>query len=213
MKFPRLKGLLLLSLIGAVCAFAEEITFSLSTTGSFSSGTPGNLTFQGSGQAPPGGPAGFTGTTSGGSLTLTNLGTFNLQKPDHGADVYKKDTFTLNILFFLPAGIIGQTTYSAELSRPVNTQQGKDILIDFGPTQHLTFSNALNSGSFDLTINDVTLNIPKDGPNSDSKVLTGRITNAVDPPAITAHAPEPLSIFLLGTVMLLVSGMVRRQRT
>src|SRR5262249_46900038 len=114
MNFLRFKRLLLLSLIGAVSAFAEEITFSLSTTGSFSAGTPGNLTFQGVGQAPPGGPAGFTGTTSGGSLTLTNLGTFNLVKPDQGADVYNNDTFTLKILFFLPTGINGQqTTYSA----------------------------------------------------------------------------------------------------
>ena len=210
MTFLRLKRLILLSTIGTYCAFADQITFQLSTTGSFSSGTPGDLTFSGVGSAPPAGPAGFTGTTSGGALALTNLGTFQLVKPTHAADVYQNDTFNLNILFFLPNRVNGQATYAAALSGTVNTQLGS-LVIDFGPAQHFTFSNLSGSGSFDLAINDLTLDIPHDGTQSVQKILTGSITNAVDPP-ITASTPEPLSIVLLGTVTLLVAIMARRRR-
>jgi hypothetical protein len=213
MNFLLLRRLLMFGLMGACLASAEEITFSLSTTGSFSSGTPSDLVFHGIGSAPPGGPAGYTGTTTGGSLVLSNLGTFTLYKPAHGADPYNNDTFTLDVLFFLPSGINGSATYSATLSGTVNTQQGS-LLIDFGPAQHFTFSNTDGSGSFDLRLNDVSMTLPHTDVAGVTQVLSGAINNATDPPvAGPATAPEPLSIVLLGTVMVFVATLVRRRKS
>jgi hypothetical protein len=200
-------------LIGACSAFADAIDFSLSTTGSFSLGTPGGLSFAGIGQAPPGGTAGFTGTTTGGNLALTDLGLFTLVKPSQGSDVYQDHTFTLNVLFFLPTGIDGggQATYSAELSGTVNTQQGS-LSIDFGPTQHLTFGG---TGSFDLTVDDLFMDIPHRSGESIQRVLTGQITNATLSSATAlpqaVETPEPVSMVLLGTSILLLAGKARRR--
>ena len=193
--------LMLFAFIGVFLAHADEMQFSLSTSGSFSLGTPGDLSFAGIGTASQ---AEFTDTTPGGSLTLTDLGTFTLQKPTHGADPYH-DTFNLDLVFSLPSvGIVEQTTFDAAVRGAVNTQRGW-VLIDFGPARHFTFSNEYGSGSFDLAINDLALKIP----HGDTATLTGTITNAIDP--VTA-IPEPLSIVLLGTTMVLVANVARRRR-
>lgn len=200
--------LMLFAFIGVFLAHADEMQFSLSTSGSFSPGSPGDLSFAGIGTASL---QGFTGTTTGGSLTLTDLGTFTLQKPTHGADPYH-DSFNLDLVFFLPSGIsygiVGHTAFDAAVTGAVNTQQGW-VRIGFGPTQHFTFRNSVGSGSFDLTINDLTLHIPHDDTASVTQPLTGSIGNASDPPA---DVPEPVSIVLLGTTMVLAATMARRRR-
>jgi hypothetical protein len=198
------KRLLLLGLGCALLASADEVQFSFSTTGSFSSGTPSDLSFSGIGTASA---AGYTGTTSGGALTLSNLGTLTLKKPSQGSDNYSGDTFTLNLIFFAPTGVGTPTTFNAALSGTVNTQQGS-VLIDFGPAKTFHFSNAFASGGFDLSINDLTLNIPHDDTTRVTQILKGGIANAYDPPAAV---PEPVSIVLLGSVTLLVSAKLRRQ--
>jgi len=202
----QIQRLLLFGFMGAVLASADQITFSLSTTGSFSSGTPTDLSFVGIGSASK---AGFTGVTVGGALTLTDLGTFTLLEPTHGADTYHNDSFTLDVIFFVPAGINGQTTFDAALHGTVNTQQGS-VLIDFGPAQTFTYTGS-SSGSFNLTIDDLSLNIPHNGATSVTQLLTGSIANAnaSDPPQ-DSPVPEPLSIVLLGTVTVLVASRIRR---
>jgi hypothetical protein len=209
MAWLPLVRLMLFAFIGVFLAHAEEVQFSLSTSGSFSSGTPGDLSFAGIGTASQ---AGFTDTTSGGSLTLSDVGIFTLLKPkssapSHGADTYR-DSFTLDLTFFGPTGINGQTTFDATLTGTVNTQQGS-VLIDFGPAQTFTFSGEDSSGSFDLTVNDLALGIPHDGTLSVSQLLTGSISNATDP---ATAVPEPVSIVLLGTTMVLAAIMARRRR-
>ena len=191
------------------CADPMPVSFSLSTTGSFSSGTPSNINFTGIGTTST---AGFTGTESGGVLSLPDLGTFTLQKPSQGADPYDGDTFTLNLFFFQPTGIVGigsSADFNATLTGTVNTQQGS-VIIDFGPARTFTFSNPDSAGGFDLTINKVTLDIPHGGTASTHQVLQGGITNAFDPP--TAPVPEPGSIVLLGSLTLLVVGTIRRRQ-
>jgi hypothetical protein len=201
-----IRRLLLLSFGCTLLASADEVTFSLSTSGTFSSGTPSDLRFDGIGTTST---AGFTGTTVGGSLSWSNLGTFTVRKPEGGADNYG-GTFTLNLFFFDPVGIITPTGFTAPLTGTVNNQQGS-VVIDFGPTQTFHFSNSDASGGFDLSISDLTLTIPHDrNTTSVSQVLTGSITNAYDPPIDTAPVPEPGSIVLLGGVTLLVVGKIRR---
>jgi hypothetical protein len=175
------------------------------STSNFSSATHPDLSFVGREE--------FGGTTDDGSLTLSNLGVFTLLKPKKGADTYH-DAFSLILTFLKPLGIDGgpDATFDAALKGTVNTQQGS-LLIDFGPAQTFTYKNNSSSGSFDLAIDDLTLTIPHDGTSSVSQILTGRISNAIDPPVNTAaEVPEPLSIVLLGTAIVLTGIAQRRRR-
>lgn len=239
--YSRVRLFTLILTVPASAFAAGEISFSLTTNGSFRNAPPWDISFQGSE---------FTGTTSGGSLALDNLGTFNLVRPDHGADPYHGDTFVLDVLLALPGGITGSASFVAPLTGTVNTQLGQ-VLVDFGPPQTFVLNDSSGSDSsgndssggdssgngssasgFQLTLNDVSLALP--GPHSDveivSGILTGTISNTTDTPNIfnnkTSNAadqlstlvlisnPEPLSIVLLGTVILLVVFNLRvRART
>ena len=199
----------LLALIGVASASADQIPFSLSTTGYFSPGTPGELTFQGIG-----GPlvAGFAGITIDGKLALDKLGTFTLAKTSGSAVTFHSDdVFTLEVKFFDPTGVIGETTFEATMKGHVNKNNGA-LFLEFGPPKTFAFSNSTNSGVFSATINDLSMELVKDGPAATSQILTGSIDNATDPPTqATAVVPEPLSIALLGTVILFLSDALRRR--
>ena len=201
----RLTRLLMLSLSCTFLASADEVLFSFSTTGSFSLGTPSDLAFLGIGT---GSVPGFTGMTAGNTLSLSNLGTFALTKPGRSADDYTGDTFTLDLSFFAPSGIDGLTMFDAQLTGSVNKNLGT-LHIDFGPTKNFQFDNDSGSGAFDLSINDLTLTVPKDGTTTVSQVLTGNITNAFDPQTDATPAPEPASIVLLSGAALLVAAKLR----
>src|SRR5690242_13439353 len=98
----------ILALLLSPPAIADEVQFSLNTAGWFHENTP-NLVFQGIGSvANPG----FTGTSSGGSVALDDLGRFTLLRPTQAADTYQHETFTLNVLFFLPSGISETSEFS-----------------------------------------------------------------------------------------------------
>jgi hypothetical protein len=201
---------LLLGLIGVFLAQADDVQFSLSTSGFFSSGTPADLAFAGIGTETP---QGF-GPTFDGSLALTDLGAFTLFKPTHGngADVYR-DAFTLDLFFFFPTGLGGQApflaTFTGTLKGTVNTQQGS-VFIDFGPAQTISYNNSVSSGSFDLTIDDLTLNIPHDGTPSKTAFLTGIVTNFSDP---VTDTPEPRPTVLLGAALALAAYVARHRRS
>lgn len=194
---------LMLLLTGLACADESKIVdFSLSTTGTFSSSVDRDVAFHGY--------QGFTGATSpDGFLMLGDLGTFTLTRPAKGADVYnsKSDTFTLDLAFSSPTGIQGPTVFDASIKGEVNRKQGS-VFIDFGPAQTFKFSTPSVSGSFDLTIDDVTLDL-RNGAGVVSDILTGQITNANDPPA---PLPEPQSIALLITALMLTAYGCRRIR-
>jgi hypothetical protein len=195
--------------LGFACSFlasADVIPIALSTTSSFSYGTRPGLTFAGIGST---GAPGFDNVTVGGALALSNLGTFTLQRPAQGADPYNNNFFILNLMFFAPSGVIGQTSFNAELHGVANKNKAL-VSIHFGPTQSFQFENESATGGFKLTLDDLALEIP-DGSNIASQILTGTITEAYDPPVDMSSVPEPVSVVLLGSVMLLVSTRIRRQ--
>ena len=200
---PFNSGKLVLALVMASLASADELKIvdvSLSITGTFSAGLPADLAFDPS--------RGFTGTTDAdGFLRLNDLGTFILKRPDKGADVYhaNSDVFTLDLVFSSPAGVEGSTAFDGAIHGNVNREHGS-VSIDFGPSQSFAFSNLLATGSFDVVIDDLTLQLP-DGADSFSQVLTGSIKNAWDPPDAV---PEPDAVVLFGTVLLLAGSAFGR---
>ena len=211
---PWIKWPCLLAVMGLASASADQFPISFSTTGYFSPGTPSELTFQGIG-----GPLapGFAGITSDGELALDELGTFTLTKTSGSAVTFHSDNvFTLDVKFFDPTGIIGDTLFEATMQGHVNKNNGALSLM-FGPAKTFAFSNTTNSGMFTANIDDVNMELVKAGSAATSKTLTGSIDNAIDPPAngtgltnqATEVVPEPLSIILLATVILVLSGPLR----
>jgi hypothetical protein len=202
MTFRQVRTFFLFGVMGSV-ASADEfkvVSFSLSTTGTFSSGAPADLVFSGSK---------FSGqSNTDGSLILSDLGMFTLTRPGKGADVYhlNSDTFTLNVIFSGPLGIKEPTVFDATLQGTVNRNKGS-VLIDFGPTRRFNFDTGSSSGGFDLTIDDITLQMPPHA-STVSGALTGSITNAFDPPNAV---PEPQAVVLLGTVILLIGSAFRHR--
>jgi len=198
---------LLLALIGVASASADEIPISLSTTGYFSSGTPAELSFQGIG-----GPLvpGLVGITIDGELALDKLGTFTLTKTSGSAVTFHSDdVFTLDVKFFDPTGVIGETTFEATMQGHANKNNGA-LFFNFGPPKTFAFSNSTNSGEFTTTINDLSMKLLKDGPDATSQILSGSVDHATDPPTQAAEVvPEPLSIVLLATVILVLAGARR----
>ena len=188
------------------------MSFSISTRGFLSNNTPGQLSFQGIGTTDS---PGFTGTSVDGALALNDLGTFTLAQANGRASTFHSDDmFTLEITFFDPSGVIGEATFEATMKGLVNKNNGK-LELHFGAPQTFVFRNDINSGSFDLTVNDIDMRLLKDGPDAISQRLTGSISNATDPPVNTAEAfatavPEPVSIVLLGTALLLLVAACRR---
>jgi len=203
MKLLYLRVLILLVVFGSLASADDMrvVAFSLSTTGNFSSGTPLDLAFDGSQ---------FSGESDqDGLLILADLGMFTLTRPLKGADVYhpNSDTFNLDLAFLAPLGVEGNTTFAATLQGKVK-RDGDSVFIDFGPTRSFTFANNDGSGGFDLTIDDINLSA-SDDQQASSEVLTGRITNAFDPPNAPATVPEPQAVLLLGTIVLLIGSAFR----
>jgi len=150
----------------------------------------------------------FTSTTVGGSLGLfgsppapptqntNNLGALNLATT---AANYNGSNLVLRVTFTAPEGLpnFGTLLISATLNGAVSDTGNGSVLVDFNNTPILfsfTDTNCENgptscgTGSFFLTINDVTINAGQ------TASLTAQITGAQQ-----TTIPEPSSMLLLGT--------------
>ena len=177
---------LLAALICAAASRADTIPVQGSTTGVFfnSSGVKsssiGNLT--------------FTGATFGpmNSNQVLTLGTFDL---NNGSYDYDSLTFDLTVSFTDPAGTSGNPI-TADIDGSVHGNDGAVTLTFPGTPTHFLFANNEVSGSFDLTVSDLTLDLDVNGGVGS---VTGRLSNVIDPPVAPAEVPEPGSVILLAS--------------
>lgn len=160
-----------------------------------------------------------------GSTSLTDLGHFTLNvcsgnncqenfgTQDGVTDFIFKITFTDPIVPGSPeqftADIFGKITRSGNSN---NIGNGSLLTIDFNNTaQHLTYTNALGSGAFDLSVNDPS-SYTSTSAFGDTRTVTGQIANLTFTPSTPdpIAVPEPGSAVLLGLGAALFS--LRRKR-
>jgi hypothetical protein len=187
-RFATVVSTVILFCLSGSTAFAD-FTMAGSTTGTFYLGSVSlgssidllGLSFTGANFGPT-----TIDTDSPNPQANLNLGTFNLSSL---LAVFNPFDFNLRVNFTAPAA--SSTIFSADLRGAVVPVIGGFAKIDFVNTpRHFEFSNSQGSGSFDLTIQDVTVT------NGSSKSLTGTISNAT-----FAATPEPTSIVLISTLM------------
>lgn len=133
----------------------------------------------------------FDNTTVAGALDLggnaspganfNNLGSFTLNQANNA---YDGNTFELYVTFTSPVTIVGgnSTTFTDKITGTISNGVG-GVFIDFDNTaQTFTFTNATETGSFTMFVNDVSI-----APNQ-SVSLTGHITGSQQP------VPEPTAL-------------------
>lgn len=153
----------------------------------------------------------FSGTTVGGQLPLT-LGAFSLVP--RGNDTYAGHYFNLRVTFDIPVGVQAHSAvFSSVLTGITSSAPGQcgpagapcgSVTIDFDNTPiPFTFANGTSTGSFLLTILDLTL-----AAGQRHATLGGMITAAQETHTPTS-VPEPGALMFVGVA---IAGLVARAR-
>ena len=159
--------------------------------------------------------ANFGTTNLAGSLSGINFGTLRLGTgPDNcipgGCPTndpgYDTRRFRVRLQFTQPGGVEVFATLLDGQFASGNTGQ---LTFDFDNAfQTVLFSNASGSGSFDIRLNDQTLQIVG---SAVTETLTGDIRRAVFVPAVST-VPEPSTWALMGTGLLTLAGVAARRK-
>jgi hypothetical protein len=159
-------------------------------------------------------PGSFDVTTTDGSATIANLGQFSLTPPSSGNDNYDNGSFNLVLTFTLPTGLTnGDTTWDAVLSGKIVHNGNDSVDLSFNQwSDTFTYTNEDGSGQFTLTLGGWDSNGVPQVVNGHyvydlcQAQMAGQITNA----SFTS-VPEPSAVLLFGTMLLGVTGLLRRK--